>query len=299
VPPIRDHFNQPPKALLKFVLSYHLSPQRGRAGFTLIELLVVLAVIATLASLLLPALGRAKTTAQSTSCRNNLSQLQRGWLMYVHDNEDRFPPNISRKIGFDQINVVVDGRVPWVLGNAKIDTNTANIEAGVLFRHVGSPGVYRCPADKSTVRDQLSFHRTRSYSTHEFFNLDVRSDSALDGVAFESVNLRKVSQLVDPGPSRTFVFIDENPMSIDDGIFGMQLPEPPPPGGSWIWGSFPGDWHNNGANVSFADSHVEYHRWRAHRSITSFPGGKTAIRPDDTPNLEDQHWLWERLPRPP
>ena len=268
------------------------------AGFTLIELLVLLAMIALLASLLLPAFARAKTAAQSTSCLSNLKQLQLAWLFYVHENNDSFPPNISRKIGFDQFNVTVDGRIPWVLGNAKLDTNTVNIEAGVLFKHAGSATIYRCPGDKSTVRDQPSLHRTRSYSTHEYFNLDVRSDSALDGVMFEPVNLRKASQLVNPGPGHTFVFIDEHPMSIDDGIFGMQLPEPPEPGGSWIWGSYPGDRHNNGANLSFADGHVEYHRWRAHRIITSFRGGKTFIRPDDAPNLEDQHWLWERIPRP-
>lgn len=268
-------------------------------GFTLIEMLVVLAIIALLASLLLPALAHAKGTAQATSCSNNLKQLTLGWVAYTHDNNDSFPPNISRKIGFDQINVVVDGRVPWVLGNAQLDTNDANIKAGVLFKQVGSAMPYRCPADRSAVRDHPDLKRPRSYSTHEFLNVDVVSDSALDGVTFERFNLRKTSQLVDPGPSLTWVYIDEHEMSIDDGIFGFQLPEPPGPDEAWIWGSFPGDRHDNGANVAFADGHVEYHPWRAHRIIKSFPGGKTYIRPDDTPNLQDQHWLWERIPRPP
>jgi len=271
----------------------------GSIGFTLIELLVVLAIIALLASLLLPTLARGKSKAQSTSCLHNLKQLQLAWLNYIHENDDRFPPNISRKIGFDQINVVVDGRVPWVLGNPKLDTNAANIEAGAIFKHVASANVFRCPADKSAVVEQPSIRRTRSYSLKSGLNMDALSDTALDTVNDSDVNLRKLSQLMNPGPSLTWVFLDEHPISIDDGIFGFQVPKPPSPGHMWIWGAYPGDRHDNGANISFADGHVEYHHWQARRVITSYPGGKTPIRSDDTDNLADHRWLWERTPRPP
>jgi prepilin-type processing-associated H-X9-DG protein len=264
-------------------------------GFTFVELLSVLAIVALLAGLLLPSLAHVKGKAQSTSCRSNLKQLTLAWLSYVHDNEDGFPPNISRRIGFDQINTVVDRSVSWVLGNAKLDTNTA----GVLFKHVGSAALYRCPTDKSTVRDYPSLRRKRSYSMDCYFNSDIVSGTAADTVNNTEYILTKASQLVNPGPSGTFVFIDEDEVSIDDGIFGVQIPTPSPAGQSWIWGSFPGDRHNNGANVSFADGHVESHHWCARRIITSYSGGKTFIDPGDTPNLEDQHWLWERIPRPP
>jgi prepilin-type processing-associated H-X9-DG protein len=60
------------------------------------------------------------------------------------------------------------------------------------------------------------------------------------------------------------VFIDNHPGNTAGGSFGVVQPGAPVP---WRWGYFPGARHQGGANLSFADGHVEPWRWKEAKSL--------------------------------
>jgi len=106
-------------------------PGKGPSGFTLIELLVVIAVIALLASLVLPALGRAKQKAIQTSCLSNLKQVGVALQMYIDDNENVLPgPVVSgARASYDRNSSM---ELVWYLANDLGSPPPLTIKAGSI-----------------------------------------------------------------------------------------------------------------------------------------------------------------------
>jgi len=260
-------------------------------AFTLIELLVVIAIIAILAAMLLPALGKAKAKAQDISCRNNLHQLQLCWHLYVDDNNQALPP-ISI---WPTSSTSWERREPsWAVGDAKHDVTTASLQRGLLFPYNRSVGIYHCPADKTRVVGNPSLLRTRTYQLDALLN-----SWYMGGIPpwypgpWEQ---RKFSDLVNPQPTQVMTFIDSHPTTGDEADFGQVFIEAA--GQADAWSCLPGQQHNRGANLAFADGHVEHWRWRWGRS-----GGIYDIQSQTYPLLNpDDQYDFQRVkdhsPRP-
>src|SRR3954465_5327669 len=106
--------------------------QNGR-GFTLIELLVVVAIIAILASLLLPALAKAKTKGQGIMCMNNTKQLMLAWKVYVDDFQGRIPYAYSDTT----LQPWAFGIENWAGSNPDNWNVTNTLMKGTLWKYIG------------------------------------------------------------------------------------------------------------------------------------------------------------------
>jgi type II secretory pathway pseudopilin PulG len=272
-------------------------PRNARAGFTLVEALVVAGVVGVLASVILPALSSAKGRGYGVVCLNNLRQLSLAWNLYAEDRDGYLPYNYGVS---DTYATIANGQLlNWannvMTWNLQGDNTNATLLAkgglGPYLSGVTSP--FRCPSDRSVSAAQRAAgwsERARTYSMNAMMGY-AGGFIKNGGVNINNPKFKQFMKLGEiPDPSGIFVFIEEHPQSINDGYF-LNKPDALPP----HWYDLPAAYHNGGANLSFADMHIEYRKWLSPGTVYPHEEGAVtlpiAVPLDDT---RDYDWLMER-----
>jgi prepilin-type N-terminal cleavage/methylation domain-containing protein/prepilin-type processing-associated H-X9-DG protein len=288
-----------------------------QSAFTLIELLVVIAIIAILAAILLPVLDAAEKRALATKCLNNEKQLALAWYTYANDNQDNMVPNrgLNGQPGslienpLTDANLMTGGSLAqWCPGNVQNSVCAINykewIEAGLLFPYNANIAIYLCPADNTTFPRGSTTVRVpslRTYSMNCWIQpMDHSGYTAGQQWLYpQNAGYRvfsKLSNMFQPGPSSTWVFMEEAPPTIDDGFFAISASAQYT--NTWI--ELPAVLHGRSSEIAFADGHAETRNWTDGNMIQ---GGLAAQYQNEwnipaSPLSGDWAWLWSKSTAP-
>ncbi len=272
-------------------------------GFTLIELLVVIATVVLLVTMLLPALAGTRQNSQVIGCLANQKRLVAGWIMYARDNNEVLVPN--RGLGGQSPLTLNPQTNPdlqpggqfaqWCPGNMRNSVIALNydqwIKAGLLYPYLNRVSTYHCPADHNQVPSTAppSFRKPalRTYSMNSWVqSMDTAGyhTAAWNGITGYIV-YTKLADMSRPGPSRTWVFMEESPIGLDDAYFAVD------PRQTTTWFNSPSVLHGNASVLAFADGHSDAHRWTDANMIHGIGANASGDNVPADPSSHDLSWF--------
>ena len=244
-------------------------------GFTLVELLVVIAIIALLAALLLPALSKSKDQAQAIACAGNIKQLSVAWFLYADDNTDLLVNNHGVPETLARRQTWANNVEDWERSDD--NTNLVFLSESKLAPFANrATKIYKCPADREPAPNG---ERIRSLSMNALVGNPGELTNRFNPLY---VQFYKTAEVLNP--AGIFVFLDEHADTINDGFFVNRLED----GG---WGNLPASYHRGAANLSFADGHVEPHRWVVPQTVRPV----SAARIDKFPAIPPTDFDWLKV----
>ena len=228
-------------------------PNSQHEGFTLIELLVVIAIIAILAALLLPALASAKSKTKGIQCMNNNRQLMLGWRMYSDEYTGVLLASLPVAASQRRVEWMTGG-LDYNPGNRSNWDPTVDVDKSPLMPFIGrNRAVFKCPADVGLVKDNTGqkVQRVRSISMSQTFDFGSWLPSPPWRVYGKDADIMQ--------PTKTWVFGEEHPDSINDAAMAVQMAKPDAKNATIV--DFPASYHNGACGFAFGDGHAEIHRW--------------------------------------
>ena len=121
------------------------------------------------------------------------------------------------------------------------------------------------------------------------------SDADIFGPGFSKY--KRLTDVLNPGPAMTIVFLDERCDSMNDGEWCSGMNGWPNTPSQWVLVDFPGSYHGGSGGISFADGHSEIHKWRDAR--TTPPIGRLTGLNVPSQNNPDAYWIMEHSTRKP